>query len=299
MTFLDSVFLGIIQGITEFLPVSSSGHLVIFSNLLGKNLEGNLFFNVMLHIGTLIAVFIVYNELILDLIKDFFGLIKNIFNGQIKKCGLNQNQKFIIMLIIGLLPLFLLFLPVPFATDKNFKDMAEIFSGEGYLPVVAFSLFITSALLFVGTLAQRNNTMYKKPFKTEYSFVDAICVGIAQCFAAILPGVSRSGSTLAIAQLRGIDKKTAVDYSFILGIPSIIAAAILEIKDVVEEAQSGVSILQDTNIFIIFAGVITSIFVGIFAIKLFKWMLSKDRMYIFIIYTALAGLSTLIYSFTK
>ena len=160
---------------------------------------------------------------------------------------------------------------------------------------------MTSLLLFLGIMANRNTVRLSaqkgmsKPSshagRRKYTVKDALVVGVAQCFAAIFPGLSRSGSTLATAQIRGINKQEALDYSFVLGIPSIFAAAILEFKDVFESSADP---LAGTSAIAVIIGVITSAVVGIGAIKLFKWMLSKDRMYIFVIYTAAVGIVTLI-----
>ena len=114
--------------------------------------------------------------------------------------------------------------------------------------------------------------------------LDAITVGIGQLFAALFPGLSRSGTTLAVGEMRGINKQAALDYTFILGIPSIIAAAVLEVKDVPKSS------LNTESIIAVLCGVVAAAVVGYFAIKLFKWLLKTDRMIIFVIYTAIVGL---------
>lgn len=289
MSIIESIILGIIQGLTEFLPVSSSGHLVLTKAVLNVDLESNLFMNVMLHIGTLVAVLIVYYKLIINLVKELFFMVKDIFTGKFKFSKMNDERNMIVMLVIGLLPLFLLFVPIPFTNGLNLKDLAEILSGSNYLYIVGLSLILTSALLTLGSRANKLNAS-KGRLRERYTVVDSIVVGLTQCVAAVLPGLSRSGSTLATAQLRGIDKQKALDYTFVMGIPSIFAAAVLELKDAFE---ADINPIESIGIIPIIAGIIVSAVVGILAIKLFKWMLNKDRVYVFSIYTVAIGLITI------
>ncbi|MEE0931262.1 MAG: undecaprenyl-diphosphate phosphatase [Acutalibacteraceae bacterium] len=300
MSIFEAIIQGIVQGLTEFLPVSSSGHLAISQHILGVS-ESNLFFNVMLHIGTLLAVVVVYYKLIGRLLVALVKMIKSIVTGKYKWSKMDEDQNLVIMLIVGLIPLFLLFLPLPFANGLTAKDLAEIWSGKsGYLIVVGISLIATSILLTLGNCA---NKITERKYKAKgiikksgggryhLNVIDALSIGVAQMFAAIFPGISRSGSTLAVGELRGINKQKALDYAFVLGIPSILAAALLEGK---EAAQAG-QITGDMILPVIF-GVIMSVVVGFVAILLFKWMLRKDRMYIFLIYTAVVGIIIVVIS---
>ncbi len=293
MTILDGIIQGIVQGLTEFLPVSSSGHLSISQHILGVQ-ESNLFFNVMLHIGTLIAVIFVYYKLIIRLIKEFCFMIKDIFTGKFKWSTMSYDRNLVVMLIIALIPLFALFLPVPF-TDNKVKDYADIWTADGYLIIVAFSLIATSILLTIGILSSRDTKKRKLKNgkavrgKTKFNILDAITVGITQVFAAMFPGLSRSGSTLSVALMRGINKQTALDFSFVLGTPAILAAALLETKDAIEV---GLVIEPLPVIF----GVVTSAVVGFLAIKLFKWLLATNKTYVFIIYTFVVGTIMLVIS---
>lgn len=300
MNVFEAIIQGIVQGLTEFLPVSSSGHLAISQHILGVT-EDNLFFNVMLHLGTLAAVLVVYYKLVGRLIVAFFKMLKDIFTGKFKWSEMDQDRNLIVMLVIGLIPLFLLFIPLPFSGGLSAKDLAEIWSGNtGYFIVVGISLLITSLLLTLGIQAnkitarryeRRGISKKNGAGRHRYNVIDAVSVGVAQTFAAVFPGVSRSGSTLAVAQMRGINKQAALDYSFVLGIPSILAAALLEGKDAVEAGA-----VSTSDLFPIIVGMITSAIVGFFAIMLFKWMLSKDRMYIFVIYTLIVGAIVLVIS---
>lgn len=303
MDILSAIVQGIIQGLTEFLPVSSSGHLAITQHIFGMT-EDNLFFSVMLHIGTLAAVVGVYIKLIISLLKEFGLMMKDIFTGKFKWSKMNPQRNMVMMVIIGLLPLFLLFLPIP-GTDMKLKDLGDLFAKSGYFIVVGLSLMTTSLLLFVGDIKNKKTAEeYKKKGivrkggagRRKYNVADAAVVGITQCFAALFPGISRSGSTLAASELRGINKQTALDYSFILGTPAIVAAAILEIKDALFP-DDGQAVTIDYLPVIL--GMIVAAVVGFFAIKLFKWLLKTDRMYIFILYTAIIGLIVTIISIAE
>ncbi len=299
MTILDAVIQGIVQGLTEFLPVSSSGHLAITQHILGVSGEGNLFFNVMLHIGTLVAVVVFYHKLIGSLIVEFFRMIKDIFTGKFRWREMSYERNLIIMLIIGLLPLFLLFIPIP-GTDLKVKDLADIFAASPLLIVTAVSLCVTSALLLIGIICNKRNM--QRSFKhmkggaenggrESYTVVDALCVGLMQCVAALLPGISRSGSTLAVGEMRGINKQKALDYTFVLGTPAIIAAALLEGVDAIKSPE-GLQIEWMPTVI----GMVVSAVVGYLAIWIFKWFLKTDKMMIFVVYTAVVGIALIVVS---
>ena len=299
MTILDAVIQGIVQGLTEFLPVSSSGHLAITQHILGVSGEGNLFFNVMLHIGTLVAVVVFYHKLIGSLIVEFFRMIKDIFTGKFRWREMSYERNLIIMLIIGLLPLFLLFIPIP-GTDLKVKDLADIFAASPLLIVTAVSLCVTSALLLIGIICNKRNM--QRSFKhmkggaenggrESYTVFDALCVGLMQCVAALLPGISRSGSTLAVGEMRGINKQKALDYTFVLGTPAIIAAALLEGVDAIKSPE-GLQIEWMPTVI----GMVVSAVVGYLAIWIFKWFLKTDKMMIFVVYTAVVGIALIVVS---
>ncbi|MDO4199252.1 MAG: undecaprenyl-diphosphate phosphatase [Clostridia bacterium] len=294
MTFFDAIVQGIIQGLTEFLPVSSSGHLLISQHILGVQ-ENNLFFDIMLHIGTLFAVLAVYYKTIWKLIISFFQIIGMIFRREFSFKKLNASQNMVVALFVGLLPLFLLFAPVP-GSGMNIKDIAEELAASNSLLLVGIALIVTAVMLTMGI---RKEKLYKNSYvkrigsdddlqrfdgKKHLSLFDAIYVGITQFIAAIFPGISRSGSTLSTGLMRGVNKQTALDYSFILGVPSILAAAILELKDAFKCGA-----VQAVGIGPVLVGMIVSAVVGFLSIKLFKWLLKTDKMMIFVAYTAILG----------
>lgn len=292
MSFLEAILQGVIQGATEFLPVSSSGHLSISQHIFGIELPGILF-DVMLHLGTLIAVVFVYRKLIWRLIKEFCSLIADLCRGRFKWSEMNEDRRLIFMLVIGLLPLFLLFLPIP-GTDMKIKDLSERLASDSSILVEGLALLATGAMLFLGIFASKRTAAARAPGRhwergakagrTQYTVADALITGVTQCLAAVFPGLSRSGSTMSVGLMRGIDQQTALDYSFVLGIPSIAAAALLSIKDAGSEGEAiGTAVL--------IVGVVTAAIVGFLAIKLLKWIVTTNKLSVFAIYTLIAGLA--------
>lgn len=297
MNVFEAVIQGIVQGLTEFLPVSSSGHLLLVQHVLGVR-ENNLFFNVMLHIGTLAAVLAVYYKTVWKLVIAFFEIIKNIFTGKFSLKKTTADQNLVIMLFVGLLPLFLLFAPLP-GSEMSVKDVAEELAGDNSIIIVGIALIVTGILLKLGIKRQKSLRLSHAAWqknadslpcgRTRMNIMDAVSVGVTQFVAAIFPGLSRSGSTLSAGLLRGVNKQTALDYTFILAIPSIMAAAAVELKEAVE-AQS----LGTINIVPVAVGMIVSAIVGFLSIKLFKWLLKTDKMIIFVIYTFVVGAAAVI-----
>lgn len=290
MTIFDAALQGIIQGATEFLPVSSSGHLSISQHMFGIELPGILF-DIMLHLGTLLAVIFVYRQLVWRLIKEFGFLCADVVHGKFKWSGMNRDRRLLMMLIIGLLPLFLLFLPIP-GTGMKVKDFSEMLASDSSILMEGLSLLLTSFLLFLGIHANKQNRQKKVknregelvPFKGRKKLhtADALVIGFTQCMAAVFPGLSRSGSTLSVGLLRGVSQQTALDYSFVLGIPSIAAAALVSLKDV---GSAGESIGAAPLI----VGMVVSAVVGFLAIKLLRWIVTTNKMEIFAYYTLIAG----------
>ena len=241
MSIFEAIIQGIVQGATEFLPVSSSGHLSLAQHILGVKVD-SLLFDILLHLGTLIAVCAVYYKLIWRLIKAFISLVADVFRGKFKWKDMDHDRRLLMMLMIGLIPLFLLFLPVP-GTGMKLKDISELWASDSTIWIEGLALLMTSTLLFLGIRASKGAKVHhftRKDGKvgeirgrTKFHTADAICVGVTQCAAAVFPGLSRSGSTMAAGLLRGINQQAALDYSFVLGIPSILAAAVLTIKDAI------------------------------------------------------------------
>lgn len=269
MSFLEALMQGIIQGLTEFLPVSSSGHLSIYQHFTSNNGEGALLFSAILHLGTLAAVFIAFRKTICELILEFFSLIKDIFTGKFKWKTMNPQRRAIIMLVISLLML------IPFYI---FKDYFEKVSEDSDIVIEGICFLYTSVILFISDRCVKGNKKFG-----DITVKNAVAVGTFQGIA-LLPGVSRSGSTISSGLFCGFERGTAVEYSFILGIPAILGGCLLQVKDAVEQKA------MDINILNFAVGFITSAVVGICAIKMVNWLVKSDKFKIFAIYTFILGI---------
>lgn len=247
MNHFYSIILGVIQGLTEFLPVSSSGHLVLAQKFIPGFAEPGVVFEVILHLGTLVAVITYFRKSILEIFFD---------------------KKYIGILIIGTLPAVFFGLIFKGALESSFK-MGGLFLGVQFL--------ITSILCFL--------TDIKSGKRKEISRVDAFWIGISQAIA-ILPAISRSGATIFTGVRRGIDTKEAAKYSFLLSIPSVLGANILEI------------LTHSQSIFPIegyyFTGLVTSFIVGMISIYLTIRFLYKRMFKVFGVYTLLIGFLALL-----
>lgn len=269
MSFFEAIIQGIIQGLTEFLPVSSSGHISVYQHFTGNSGEGALLFSAVLHLGTLVAVFIAFRKTICELIVELFSLIKDVFTGKFKWKTMNPARRAIIMMIISLLML------IPFYI---FKDYFEKISEDGDIIVEGICFLYTSAILFISDKCVKGNKKFG-----EITAKNAVTVGTFQGIA-LLPGVSRSGSTISSGLFCGFERETAVQYSFILGIPAILGGCLLQVKEAVEKKTMDID-------FINFAvGFIVSAIVGICAIKMVNWLVKSDKFKIFAIYTLILGI---------
>ena len=282
MEIIKAIILGVVQGITEFLPISSSGHLSLFQHFLGVGGEGSLLFSVLLHLGTLIAVFVVFYKTIFELIKDFFGLIKDIFTGKFSFKKLEGKKKMLVMFVFSCLPLLLLLIPV--GNDMKLMDWLSAFSEDDSILLEGFMFLITGCLLLTSTYISKKKTLTR-----EVGTKDAFAVGLAQAFAAGFPGISRSGSTISTGMICGVSKEYMVEYSFILGIPAILVANIVELKDAID-ANAQLELLPTI------IGVIVAAVVGVACIKLLQWILKKDMWKYFGFYCLIIGVVTIICS---
>ena len=266
---LSALFLGLVQGISEFLPISSSGHLSLLQNFFGlAGTDGNLFFDVLLHLGTLIAIFVYYWRDILALLKELGRLILLLFGKENKKGSrrskttasggrklqLTPDSRMILMIIVATLPLVAV-LPI--------KDKVE--SLYGNVVFIGCALLVTGTLLFVsdrmakGRKTARNATM-----------LDALVVGIGQAIA-VVPGLSRSGTSISAGLIRGFDRSFAVRFSFIMSIPAVLGANIISIKDAME---AGI----DTSLMPMYiGGTIVAAVSGYFAIRLVNMLADKGK----------------------
>ena len=222
MTILEAILQGLIQGVTEFLPVSSSGHLSLFQHFFGVSGDEAVFTTIALHIGTLIAVFIAFRQKIWALILEALSMIKDIFTGKFKWSTMNPNRRMIMMIIISILPLFIFYI---------FKDFFSSVASDSDIAVEGVCFLYTAAILFIGDkLSKKNREKGIGKTAGETTVKDALFIGFMQGIA-LLPGVSRSGSTISAGLICGQKREDAVEYSFILGIPVILAGALSEFLD--------------------------------------------------------------------
>ena len=263
MTIWIAMLLGLVQGICEFLPVSSSGHLVLLQNMFGIT-EGAMFFSVMLHLATLVAVLIVYWDLVWKLVRH----------------PVNKTVGLLLLALVPTVVLALLFKKVePF---KTFYANAE--AGQ-YL---GFCFLITSALLLISDKVHPGKNKGRK--LKEMSVRDALIIGGMQG-VGVMPGVSRSGSTISGALFAGLNRKAAADFSFLLSIPSILGGAVLEIPDALEQ---GIGTIHWTAVV---AGMLVAGMTGYFAIRLMLTAIKKKKLWGFAVYTAVLGALVLVDQF--
>ena len=266
LSLLSSILLGLIQGLAEFLPISSSGHLAIAEHFLGQAGVPATpdFFDVLLHLGTLVAVFAAYWQDIRDMIVELIDGVRDLVRGTTPN-PIPPARRMILLIIVGTLPLFVV-LPV--------KDLVEGLSGNIY--------FVTGFLLFA-------SDRVKKGRKTERSakLLDVLLVGIAQAIATC-PGISRSGTTITAGCFVGFDRKFAVRFSFLLSIPAVLGANILTLKDAIQENSI---IVSDIPVYLV--GVAVAAVVGYICIRLLKMIADKGKFGWFAYYCWAVGLIVL------
>ena len=272
MSLLSSILLGLIQGLAEFLPISSSGHLAIAEHFLGQAGVPATpdFFDVLLHLGTLVAVFAAYWQDIRDMIVELIDGVRDLVRGTTPN-PIPPARRMILLIIVGTLPLFVV-LPV--------KDLVEGLSGNIYF--VAGALIVTGFLLFA-------SDRVKKGRKTERSakLLDVLLVGIAQAIATC-PGISRSGTTITAGCFVGFDRQFAVRFSFLLSIPAVLGANILTLKDAIQENSI---IVSDIPVYLV--GVAVAAVVGYICIRLLKMIADKGKFGWFAYYCWAVGLIVL------
>ena len=279
MTYISSVLMGVLQGVAEFLPISSSGHLALFQHFFGgENYEETqIFFTVLLHLGTLISVFIYYWRDVLDLIREFFLGLAALFSRD-KGVGSRTPppaRRLVLLIIAATLPLFLI-LPVKEAVETAMNNVT----------FVSVALLVTGAILYFSDHMARG----KKNAKTA-TILDAVLVGFAQALGT-LPGISRSGSTISAGMLRGFDRTFAVRFSFLMSMPAVLGANILTLKDVVEAGAFNWELLP-----VYLVGAVVAAVVGYFAIRLVNLLANKGKFGAFAWYCWIVGAASLVAGF--
>lgn len=269
MNYITVIIQAIVQGLTEFLPVSSSGHLSVLQHITGIDGEAALILSIVLHLGTLVAVFAAFWSTIWGMIKEFFLTIKDIFTGKFSWKDMNGTRRMMFMVIIATLVL----VPVYF-----FESFFTARQGDGDIVFEGIAFLFTAMLLFLSDKCSHGQKQGE-----DMKLRDGLTVGIFQC-VALFPGVSRSGTTTAAGLFCGLSKDTAVTFAFILGIPAILGGSVLELGD---------ALASDMELDWIALGIgfVISAIVGFLAIKMVAWLLKKDRFKIFGVYTLLLGLA--------
>ncbi|MBW1649780.1 MAG: undecaprenyl-diphosphate phosphatase [Deltaproteobacteria bacterium] len=215
MTLLKAVILGIIQGLTEFLPISSSGHLVIFQNLLQTSGDSDFIFDTALHFGTLIAIIIFFMPKIRKLIKSFFKLIKLIFKRKLSQALKESDIKLLLLIIAASVPTAIIGLLLGSTVQKLF----------GSVKITGIMLIITGVILWLTKYIKNNKSDIEK-----FGFKKALLIGTAQGLA-VIPGISRSGSTISAGLFLGIKPEVCAEFSFLLSIPAILGAQIVSLTN--------------------------------------------------------------------
>lgn len=271
MSYLTAVLLGLVQGVAEFLPISSSGHLAIAEQLLNLQGASNVpeFFDVLLHLGTLVAVFIAYWDDIRDMIVELFAGIGDLAHHSTPN-PVPPARRLILLIIVGTLPLFVM---VPFR---------HFFSSLGdNMYFIGGALIFTGILLFVSDRVRHG----RKTEKTA-TMLDALLVGIGQA-VALCPGISRSGMTITTGCFAGFERKFAVRFAFLLSIPAVIGANILSLKDAIDAGIDWASVPA------YLVGVAVAAVSGYACIRLLRYIAEKGRFGAFAYYCWAVGALTL------
>ncbi|MBO4504199.1 MAG: undecaprenyl-diphosphate phosphatase [Bacteroidales bacterium] len=266
MSWLESLLLGIIQGLTEFLPVSSSGHLTILSNIFGLSGEENLTVTVTLHVATVLSTMVI-------LWKEIVWIFKDLFTKQSWRSygDLNDGTKFAINILISMIPIAIV--------GFFFKDYVESVFGSGLL-IVGIMLLVTASLLAFSYFAKPRQREQITPWH-------AFIIGVGQA-VAVLPGLSRSGTTIATGLMLGDKKDKLAQFSFLMVIPPVLGEALLDVKDIAEAgfstAMSGVSAGA------LLIGFIAAFITGCLACKWMINIVKKGKLVWFAIYCAIVGI---------
>ncbi len=275
MNSTEAIILGIIQGLTEFLPVSSSGHLVLFQKLFGLK-EAELFFDVCVHLGTLLAVMVVFRQEIKNIILALMRFIsstgpkKNI----LQKIESDPDLKMALLIVIGSIPTAVL--------GFLFRGIADRLFASAFL--AGLMLMVTGLLLWLTRWAA---TRVEQPGADRLTPKNALIIGVVQGLA-IIPGISRSGSTISIALLLGIRREMAARYSFLLSIPAIIGAGLLSFKEGLSQTDQAIQISL--------LGAVAAALVGYGALKSLLHVVKKGRLHLFAPYCWMTGILAIVFS---
>lgn len=266
MNFWESIILGIIQGLTEFLPVSSSGHLIIGQTILGLNISAadSLSFSVVVHTATVLSTLVI-----------LWSEIKHLFIGTFTTTKWNEEKSYVCKILVSMIPVFIV--------GVFFKDTVEGIFGEG-LNVVSICLIITALLLTFSYFA--------KPREREnISYIHAFIIGLAQA-VAVLPGLSRSGTTISTGLLLGNKKEKVAQFSFLMVMIPILGEALLDVIKIAKEPAN----MADIGITPMVCGFIAAFLSGCFACKFMINIVKRGKLIYFAIYCFIIGIGTLLYN---
>lgn len=271
---LEAVIYGIIQGVAEFLPISSSGHLALAHNFFGTNTENALAFDIMLHLATLVSVCVVFRKDIAALFSGFFSLLRKLFTGRLRAEGLSAKERLFLYVCVATLPL----IPVKLL---GLDDSVEAISRMSWL--IGVLLIINGLMLFASDRVSRGGSTPENG-----GWLRALGVGIVQAVFGILPGISRSGSTITGGRIFGYTREEAVRFSFLLSLPAILGACVTKLPDLFSSG-TGAELYAP-----IAAGSVTAAVVGFFAIKLLQYLSANKGFTFFAVYCPLVGAAAII-----
>ncbi len=285
---LKAIVMGLIQGITEFLPVSSSGHLAIFSKIFKMELDSTILFEVMLHFGTLVSIIVVFREDIWRLLREFFYILLTCianFCIWIKRISGDKSYKYIKVISNSYrkLVIFVIVSSIPTAI-LGFLSADLVEKASGSLLVVGICMMITAVVLVIADVLPRGKDHIK-----DVPYSGAFLLGIAQGIATF-PGISRSGATISCGMMIGMTKKTAVRYSFIMSIPVVLGATILKLFDLSSEPVN----VAQVPAYVV--GTLVAGITGYFSIKYMLKMVRRHRYYGFAVYCAVLSVVAIVFS---
>ena len=261
MNIFYGILLGLVQGVAEFLPISSSGHLALFENILGATggaavaaMDDSAFFNIMLHLATLVAVVVAYWPDVRDMVVEFIAMAKGVAKGESLATGNVPARRLILMILVSTLPLFIV---LPF--HHKIEELNALPWFIGAAPLMTGLLLFLADRMPQGEKTERDMTVW-----------DAVFIGIAQGVATI-PGLSRSGTTITAGMSRGLTRQFAVKFSFLMSLLSVLGAVLLSLIDVLQDGVEP-GILAPCLVGMVVAGV-----TGYFSIKLLQKLVAKGK----------------------
>lgn len=274
MGYIESIVLGLVQGLTEFLPVSSSGHLALLQHFFGVRSDSVMIFTVMLHVGTLVSVFIMYRSDIWILIKELFLTIKDLFTGKGLRLQERPMRKLGVMMIVATIPTTVMGLGL----NKFFEAL------NTNIPAIGIAWIVTGFLLFFADRTGDGSRNIEK-----MNFRNGVFIGVMQGIA-ICPGISRSGSTMVGGLLTGLEREFAVKFAFLISIPTILGAAVLEIPQALNATASG-----SMEAGPMLAGIVVAAVSGVLAIKAMIKVVVAQKLKYFSYYVWALGIFAIVY----